>query len=88
LYFNIVSRLGFDHLIIPGAKTQQPSLGTYIISASTDQQYAAEIKDLGHGVFTYTLIEGLQGKRGEKKVTVEGLIHYVKNRLPELTEKH
>jgi WD40 repeat protein len=64
------------------------STGTYIISASTDQQYAAEIKDLGHGVFTYTLLEGLQGKGGEKKVTVEGLIHYVKNRLPELTEKH
>ena len=64
------------------------STGTYIISASTDQQYAAEIKDLGHGVFTYTLLEGLQGKGGGKKVTVEGLIHYVKNRLPELTEKH
>jgi uncharacterized caspase-like protein len=64
------------------------STGTYIISASTDQQYAAEIKELGHGVFTYTLLEGLQGKGGEKKVTVEGLIHYVKNRLPELTEKH
>jgi uncharacterized caspase-like protein len=64
------------------------STGTYIISASTDQQYAAEIKDLGHGVFTYTLLESLQGKGGEKKVTVEGIIHYVKNRLPELTEKH
>jgi WD40 repeat protein len=64
------------------------STGTYIISASTDQQYAAEIRELGHGVFTYTLLEGLQGKGGEKKVTVEGLIHYVKNRLPELTEKH
>ena len=64
------------------------STGTYIVSASTDQQYAAEIKELGHGVFTYTVLESLQGKGGEKKVTVEGIIHYVKNRLPELTEKH
>ncbi|NPV04444.1 MAG: hypothetical protein HPY67_06915 [Syntrophaceae bacterium] len=64
------------------------STGTYIVSASMDQQYAAEIKALGHGVFTYTLLEGLQGKGGAKKVTVEGLIHYVKERLPELTEKH
>jgi WD40 repeat protein len=64
------------------------STGTYIVSASTDQQYAAEIKALGHGVFTYTLLEGLKGKGGEKKVTVEGLIHYVKEKLPELTEKH
>ena len=44
------------------------STGTYIISASTDRRYAAELKDLGHGVFTYTLLEGLQGKGGEKKV--------------------
>jgi uncharacterized caspase-like protein len=64
------------------------STGTYIVSASTDQQYAAEIKALGHGVFTYALLEGLQGKAGGKKVTVEGLIHYVKEKLPELTEKH
>jgi WD40 repeat protein len=64
------------------------STGTYIVSASTDKQYAAEIQSLGHGVFTYTLLEGLQGKGGDQKVTVEGLIHYVKNRLPELTEKH
>ncbi len=64
------------------------SAGTYIVSASTDQQYAAEIKALGHGVFTYTLLEGLQGKAGTGKVTVEGLIHYVKEKLPELTEKH
>jgi WD40 repeat protein len=64
------------------------STGTYIVSASTDQQYAAEIKALGHGVFTYTLLEGLKGTGGQKKVTVEGLIHYVKEKLPELTEKH
>ncbi len=64
------------------------STGTYIVSASTDKQYAAEIQSLGHGVFTYTLLEGLQGKGGDRKVTVEGLIHYVKNRLPELTEKY
>ncbi len=64
------------------------STGTYIVSASTDQQYAAEIKALGHGVFTYTLLEGLKGTGGGKKVTVEGLIHYVKEKLPELTEKH
>ena len=64
------------------------STGTYIVSASTDQQYAAEIKALGHGVFTHTLLEGLKGAGGTKKVTVEGLIHYVKEKLPELTEKH
>jgi uncharacterized caspase-like protein len=64
------------------------STGTYVISASTDKQLALELKELGHGVFTFTMLEGLNGKAGEKKVTVEGLIQYIKNRLPELTEKY
>ena len=63
------------------------STGTYVLSASTDKQFAVELKELGHGVFTYTILEGLSGKAGDKKVTVEGLMQYVKNRLPELTEK-
>jgi WD40 repeat protein len=64
------------------------STGTYVISASNDKQFALELKELGHGVFTFTMLEGLKGKAGEKKVTVEGLIQYVKNRLPELSEKY
>ncbi len=64
------------------------STGTYIISSSTDKQYAAEMKSLGHGVFTYAVLEGLKGGAGKKKVTVEGLIHFLKERLPELTTKH
>lgn len=64
------------------------STGTYVMSASTDKQYAAELKELSHGVLTYTILEGLQGKAGQGKVTVEALIQYVKDRLPELTEKY
>lgn len=32
--------------------------------------------------------EGLKGTGGNKKVTVEGLIQYVKDKLPDLTEKY
>jgi uncharacterized caspase-like protein len=64
------------------------STGTYVVSASTDKQFAAELKELSHGVLTYTMLEGLHGKAGAGKVTVEGLIQYVKERLPELTEKY
>jgi WD40 repeat protein len=64
------------------------STGTYILSASTEKQFASEVKELGHGVLTYSMLEGLKGKAGDKIITVEGLIHYVKNRLPELTEKY
>ncbi len=64
------------------------STGTYVVSASTDKQYAAEMKELSHGALTYSILEGLNGRAGEGKVTVEGLIQYVKDRLPELTVKY
>ena len=64
------------------------STGTYLIAASTDTQLAIEIKSLGHGVFTHVLLEGLKGKAGAGKITVEGLMQYVKNALPEVSEKY
>ena len=64
------------------------STGTYIIAAATGEQLASEVKQLGHGVFTYVLLQGLSGKAGSGKVTVEGLMQYVKNNLPDITEKY
>lgn len=64
------------------------STGTYILSASTDRQSSSEFQQLGHGALTYLLLEGLGGKAGGSKVTVERLIAYVKNRLPDITEKY
>ena len=45
---------------------------------------------MGHGVFTYSLIEGLQGKadNGDLKITVKELSAYVESRVPELSEKY
>jgi uncharacterized caspase-like protein len=66
------------------------STGVHIVAASTKDQFAAEVKDLGHGVFTYTLLEGLGGKaasRGEA-VTVRKLMGYVEEKLPEITKKY
>ncbi|MFA5182648.1 MAG: caspase family protein [Syntrophales bacterium] len=65
------------------------STGVHIVAASTKDQFAAEVKELGHGVFTYTLLEGLGGKasgRGEA-VTVRKLMGYVEEKLPEITKK-
>jgi WD40 repeat protein len=64
--------------------------GIHVIAASTKDQFAAEIKDLGHGVFTYTLLEGLKGKAagGSATVTVRKLMGYVEERLPEITKKY
>jgi WD40 repeat protein len=66
------------------------STGVHIVAASTKDQFAAEVKELGHGVFTYTLLEGLGGKaavNGEA-VTVRKLMGYVEEKLPEITKKY
>ncbi|MCJ7615359.1 MAG: caspase family protein, partial [Desulfobacterales bacterium] len=66
------------------------STGVHIIAASTKDQFAAEVKELGHGVFTYTLLEGLKGKAagGGETVTVFKLKAYVDEQLPEITKKY
>ena len=66
------------------------STGVHVIAASTKDQYAAEVKELGHGVFTYTLLEGLKGQAsaGDKTVTVRRLMTHVENRLPDITMKY
>jgi|GEM_PF-452304 len=64
--------------------------GVHVVAASSKDQFAAEVKDLGHGVFTYTLLDGLNGKAASKgeNVTVRKLMLYIDEQLPELTKKY
>ena len=66
------------------------STGTYFISASGSKQLAGEFETLGHGVFTYVLLEGMKGKasNNSKKITVKGLTYYVEDQVPVLSEKY
>ena len=66
------------------------STGTYFITASGSQQLAGEFGALGHGVFTYAVLEALQGKASTKdgKVTVKELTYYVEEQVPVLSEKY
>lgn len=67
------------------------STGTFWITASGSTQYATEVESLGHGIFTYTMLEGLTGKAdGNKdgKLTVRELSLYIEDQVPVLTEKH
>jgi hypothetical protein len=66
------------------------STGVHIVAASTKDQFAAEVKELGHGVFTYTLLEGLKGKAAGKgqTVTVRKLMGYIEEQLPDITKKY
>jgi uncharacterized caspase-like protein len=66
--------------------------GIHVIAASTDSQAAAEVSELGHGVFTHLLLKGLNGEAtlaGTKRsVTVRSLLTYVEVQLPELSRKY
>lgn len=63
--------------------------GVHVVAAAGKEQFAAELVQLGHGLFTYTLLEGLAGKADTKQartVTVRGLTTYVEDQLPELSQ--
>jgi WD40 repeat protein len=71
------------------------SNGYYLIAASTSEQDAHEVPELGHGVLTSALLSGL-GEKGEPLaptgpegiVTIYALLQYVNQQVPELTEKY
>jgi len=64
--------------------------GTFFLTAAQDAQYANEVGKLNHGLFTYALLEILQGDIGDEdqKVTVSEIKAYVEERVPELTEEY
>lgn len=68
------------------------STGTFWITATGSEQFATEFETIGHGVFTYALLEGLKGAadgaNGDKKITVRELSAYLEEQVPELAEKY
>jgi WD40 repeat protein len=66
------------------------STGTFFLTASQDAQYANEVGTLKHGLFTYALLEIIEGSAGDnddQKVTINEVKSYVEDRVPELSEK-
>jgi len=71
------------------------STGVYLIAASTKEQDALEVPELGHGVLAYALLSGL-GEKGDPQapvstegtVTMLSLLQYVNQQVPALTEKY
>ncbi len=65
------------------------STGTHWMAASGAQQYANEFSQLGHGAFTYVLLEALKGSAAsDKMITVNGLKGYLQQEVPELMKKY
>ncbi|MES2371902.1 MAG: caspase family protein [Bacteroidota bacterium] len=64
--------------------------GTHWLTASGSDQFAAEFSQLGHGSFTWCLLEALKGgaDNGDKKITVKELDSYLQNKVPEITQKY
>lgn len=67
------------------------STGTHWLTAAGSEQFASEFTQLGHGVFTYVLLEGLQGgadRNGDNKITIKEMDAYLQDQVPALTEKY
>lgn len=68
------------------------SAGVTVLASAGQQQVATEFKKLGHGVFTYTLLKGLNGEADgspmDGKVTISELKAYLDDQVPELTKLH
>ncbi len=67
------------------------STGTHWITAAGSEQFASEFAQLGHGTFTFALLEALAGKAdagNDGQVTVKELSAYLQAIVPELTAKH
>jgi uncharacterized caspase-like protein len=68
------------------------STGTYFLTASGSDQLAGEFAALGHGVFTYAILQAFTGEadgaNGDTKISVKELSLFVENAVPELSEKY
>jgi|GEM_PF-1975644 len=65
------------------------STGTHWMAASGAQQFANEFSTLGHGAFTYVLLQALKGAAAnDKMITVDGLKDYMQTGVPELMKKY
>jgi hypothetical protein len=66
------------------------SSGTHWLTASGSEQFATEFEQLGHGAFTYVLLQGLDGRAdsGDGRVSVRELSAFLDSEVPEVTQKH
>ncbi|HEY6950835.1 MAG TPA: caspase family protein, partial [Bacteroidota bacterium] len=69
------------------------SAGMVLLASTGTEQFATEFSSLAHGVFTYALLQGLNGEADggnpkDGKITVKELEAYLNDRVPELTKKY
>lgn len=67
------------------------SAGIHVMASAGSEQFATEFTELGHGLFTYVLIQALRGEADgapkDGKVTIYELKSYIDDQVPEMTRK-
>ena len=65
------------------------STGTHWMAASGSSETAKEFGQLGHGAFTYVLLQALKGQAAlNKMITVNGMKNFLQIQVPELVKKY
>jgi WD40 repeat protein len=68
------------------------SAGIVVLTATGTEQQAIEFKRLGHGVFTYALLQGLDGEAdgspADRVITVSEIETFLDRKVPELTKEY
>jgi WD40 repeat protein len=68
------------------------SAGIHVMASANTDQYATEMSVLGHGVFTYTLLNGLRGNADgapkDGKLTVYELKAYLDDQVPMISKQY
>jgi WD40 repeat protein len=66
--------------------------GVHVLASTGTEQFATEFAELGHGLFTYVMIDALKGAADgaprDGKLTVHELKAYVEDRVPEMTQRY
>jgi uncharacterized caspase-like protein len=63
------------------------TLGITVMTATTKDQQAFELKSLGHGLFTYLITQELQKTDAAKAVTAHGVAQNIAEALPVFSKK-
>jgi filamentous hemagglutinin family protein len=63
------------------------SLGITVLTATTKNQQAAELKSLGHGLFTYLMAQELENKSALEPVTAHSMAESIVKNLPIFSKK-
>jgi hypothetical protein len=67
------------------------STGFTVLASTNQEQNAAELNELKHGIFTYALLKGLEGDADlmkDGKITVKEIELYLNEIIPVLSEKY